>query len=149
MNIAKNLEISAFHFPDNMALMDGKTALSYRQMNTESNKIASALQQMGATPGEHIGLCAPNSNSWLCFYFGILKAGAVAVTLPYAMTRSELAPVLEDCKPVMMFTDDKKFSDFEAIACIKTIISGTSKPGTRHTTYDALILNETGSFQTI
>ncbi|OGR28303.1 MAG: AMP-binding protein [Desulfobacterales bacterium RIFOXYA12_FULL_46_15] len=149
MNIAKNLEISAFHFPDNLALMDEKASLSYRQVDIESNKIAAAIQKTGIAPGDPVALCAPNSNEWLCFYFGILKAGAVAVTLPYAMTRSELIPVLDDCKPVMMFTDDKKFSDFEAIACIKTIISGTSKPGTRHTTYDALILNETGSFQTI
>ena len=144
MNIAKNLEISAFHFPDNMALMDGKTALSYRQMNLESNKIASALQRMGVTPGEHIGLCAPNSNSWLCFYFGILKAGAVAVTLPYAMTRSEIAPVLEDCKPRVVFTDDRKISDLEKTTGLDILITDTGE-----TSYSSLIEAETGDFKTL
>ena len=144
MNLSKNLETSAFHFPDKPALMDGKTVLSYRQMDIESNKIAAALLKMGVTPGEHIALCAPNSNSWLCFYFGTLKAGAVAVTLPYAMTRNELAPVLKDCRPRIVFTDDKRIPDLEKTAGIDIIISETGK-----TSYDMLILNETGEFKSI
>lgn len=142
MNIAKNLEIPAFHFPDNLALMDGKTALSYRQMNLESNKIAAGLQRLGVSPGDHIALCAPNSNSWLCFYFGILKAGAVAVTLPYAMTQSELTPVLKDCRPKIVFTDDKKIPDLDKKAGIKIIISESGD-----TSYDTLIRNESGDFR--
>ena len=144
MNIAKNLETSAYHFPDKMALTDGKAALSYRQMDIESSKIAAALQKMGVTPGEHIALCAPNSNSWLCFYFGILKAGAVAVTLPYAMTRNELAPVLKDCSPRIVFTDDKKIPDLEKTTGLDIFISQTG-----NTSYDTLILNETGEFRAI
>nr|NJM02920.1 acyl--CoA ligase [Desulfobacula sp.] len=142
MNIAKNLEVSAFHFPDNMALMDGKAALSYRQANLESNKIAEGLQRLGVSPGDHIALCAPNSNSWLCFYFGILKAGAVAVTLPYAMTQSELTPVLKDCKPKIVFTDDKKVPDLDKKTGIKTIISESGD-----ISYEALIRNESGEFR--
>jgi long-chain acyl-CoA synthetase len=144
MNIAKNLETSAFHFPKKIALMDGKAALSYRQMDIESSKIAAALQKMGVTPGEHVALCYPNSNSWLCFYFGTLKAGAVAVTLPYAMTKSELTPVLKDCRPRIVFTNDRKITDLEKTAGIKTIISESGD-----TSYDTLILNETGEFTAI
>ncbi len=144
MNIAKNLETSAYHFPDNMALMDGKTSMSYRQMDIESNKIAASLQKMGVAPGDHIAVCAPNSNAWLCFYFGTLKAGAVAVTLPYSMTKSELIPVLEDCKPKLVFTDDKKISDLEKITGIESIIAQSGDMS-----YDAMILNETGRFQIV
>ncbi len=144
MNIAKNLEISAFHFSDNIALMDGKASLSYRQMDVKANKIAAALQRMGVMPGEHVGLCAPNSNAWLCFYFGVIKAGAVAVTLPYAMTQSELNPVLEDCRPKVLFTDDKKASDFENTAGLGPIITETGR-----ISYQSLMLNETGSFKTV
>jgi long-chain acyl-CoA synthetase len=113
MNIANNLENAAFHFPKNIALIDGKNQLSYQELNQESNQIALALQKMGGQPGDHIALCAPNSFSWIGFYFGILKMGGVAVTLPYAMTRNELAPVLEDCKPKMIFTTDQKWVDLD------------------------------------
>ena len=108
MNIAKNLENAARQFPDNMALMADGVQLTYRQFNTSANRVAAALQKKGVKPGSHIGLCAPNSPDWLCFYFGVLKTGAVAVTLPHAMTGDELIPVLADCDPEIIFTDDTK-----------------------------------------
>ncbi len=144
MNIAKNLETSAFHFPDNLALIEEKTALSYRQMDNDSGKIAAALRKMGVTPGEHIALLAPNSSRWLCFYFGILKSGAVAVTLPYAMTRNELIPVLADAKPRIIFTDDKKKPDFEKTDGLETIISETGD-----ISFESLIENETEGIDSV
>ncbi len=144
MNIAKNLETSAFHFPDKMALMDGNSSLSYRQMDMESGRIAVALQNMGVAPGEHIALLAPNSNAWLCFYFGVLKMGAVAVTLPYSMTKNELTPVLLDCKPKIIFTDDKKIQDLDKSIGIETIISENGD-----VPYKSLLENKTIAFSAI
>jgi long-chain acyl-CoA synthetase len=46
---------------------------------------------MGVKPGDHVGLCAPNSGDWLAFYFGVLKAGAVAVTLSSLLKPDELS----------------------------------------------------------
>ncbi|MGB2884499.1 MAG: AMP-binding protein [Dehalococcoidia bacterium] len=54
---------------------------SYAQLNERANQAATALIRMGVKPGDHVGLCATNSGDWLAFYFGVLKAGAVAVTL--------------------------------------------------------------------
>ena len=55
-------------------------------MNEGANRVATALLKMGVKAGDHIGLCAPNSPEWLIFYFGVLKAGAVAVTLGSALS---------------------------------------------------------------
>jgi len=54
---------------------------SYAQLNERANQAVTALIRMGVKPSDHVGLCAPNSGDWLAFYFGVLKAGAVAVTL--------------------------------------------------------------------
>ena len=81
MNLARNLERSAFYFPDRPALSEGSSEISYRQFNESANRMATALIGMGIRPGDKVGLCAPNSSEWLITYFGILKAGAVAVTL--------------------------------------------------------------------
>ncbi len=111
MNIANNLETAAFHFPDQLALIDENRQLTYGQLNTEANQIACLLRGLLVSPNDHVAICAPNSCSWIAFYFGILKTGAIAVTLPYSMTRNELTPVLEDCKPKILFTDAAKLSD--------------------------------------
>jgi long-chain acyl-CoA synthetase len=81
MNLATNLERSAFYFPDRPALSEDLSETSYAQLNERASQAATALIRMGVKPGDHVGLCAPNSGDWLAFYFGVLKAGAVAVTL--------------------------------------------------------------------
>ncbi|MFH1152923.1 MAG: AMP-binding protein [Pseudomonadota bacterium] len=123
MNIANSLEISTLHFPDNIALVDQNRQMTYAELDAESNRIASALKTLGAAPGDHIALCLPNSCTWVTTYFGILKSGAVAVTLPHTMTQNELTPVLDDCRPRIIFTDDKKLPDIERPSCTTHILA--------------------------
>lgn len=111
MNLADNLNAAAFHFPDHLALIDENRQLTYRQLNAEADHIAGLLKKLGVDPDDHVAVCARNSCSWIAYYFGILKTGAVAVTLPYTMTRNELAPVLADCRPKILFTDTAKLPD--------------------------------------
>jgi long-chain acyl-CoA synthetase len=111
MNIASNLENTAFHFPDRIAIIEDDKTIRFAQFNQDANRIASALNSKGVRPGDHVALCAPNSYNWLAFYFGVLKAGAVAVTFSYLLMNAELAKILQDCKPQVLFTFDDKLSD--------------------------------------
>ena len=108
MNIAQNLEKSALYFPDRPAVIEAEQEVSYRRFNEESNRVATALIGLGVNPGQHVALCAPNSYEWLAFYFGTLKAGAVAVTISNALNRAELAPLLADARPKVLFTSEEK-----------------------------------------
>ena len=99
MNLATNLERSAFYFPKRPALCEDYAEITYAELNDRANRIATALLQIGVQPGDHIGLCAPNSGDWLAFYFGVLKAGAVAVTLSSMLKRDELDLLLNHAKP--------------------------------------------------
>ncbi|MCF8039235.1 MAG: AMP-binding protein [Desulfohalobiaceae bacterium] len=105
MNIASNMEAAALQFPDQMALRDEARIMSYQELNTEANRIASALRDLGLRPGDHVAVLAPNSCTWVAFYFGVLKSGAVPVTLPHSMTKAELDPILDDCRPNIVFTN--------------------------------------------
>jgi long-chain acyl-CoA synthetase len=111
MNVATNLECAAFHFPDHIAVIEGDRSVSFAEFNREANQIASALVSVGVQPGDHVALCAPNSYAWLAFYFGALKAGAVAVTFSHLLMKDELARTLADCEPKILFTADEKLED--------------------------------------
>ena len=115
MNIAFNLENSAFYFPENIAVIENEKAIRFKQFNQDASRIASALQDRGIRPGSHVAFCAPNSYDWLAFYFGVLKAGAVAVTFSHLLTKTELQKVLLDCKPEAIFTSDEKLADLGEI----------------------------------
>ena len=111
MNLAENLERSAYYFPDRLSILQEDRKISYLEFNKESNRVATALIGLGVQRGDFVALCAPNSIEWLAFYFGILKAGATAVTLPITFTKNELARLLDDARPRVLFTVDEKLED--------------------------------------
>ncbi len=111
MNLASNLERSAFCFPERPALCENDRVTTYRQLNEKSNRIATALMGMGVGPGDIIGLFAPNSDDWIAFYFGVLKAGAVAVTFSSLLRGDELALLVGHARPRIIFTCDEKLNE--------------------------------------
>jgi long-chain acyl-CoA synthetase len=113
MNLASNLESSAFFFPDRPAVSEGAVEVTYGQLNEHANRVATGLIKMGVRPGDRIGVCAPNSTDWISFYFGVLKAGAVAITLSSALKRDELSLLLDHSKPRFVFTTDDKLDDLK------------------------------------
>ena len=115
MNLASNLEASAFFFPDRPAVREGAVEVSYGQLNDDANRVATGLIKMGVRPGDRIGICAPNSADWITFYFGVLKAGSVAITLSSALRRDELTLLLDHSKPRFVFTTDDKLDDIQSL----------------------------------
>jgi long-chain acyl-CoA synthetase len=115
MNLAVNLERSAFFFPQRPAVRQTGLEVTYTQLNDQSNRIATGLMQIGVKPGEPVGICAPNSAEWIAFYFGILKAGAIAVTLSSLLTGNELANLVNHAKLRIIFTVDAKLQEMELL----------------------------------
>ncbi len=111
MNVATNLERSAFFFPNRPAVSENGIPLSYAELNEKAGRVAAKLVEMGLKPGEHVGLCAPNSADWLIFYFGVLKAGAVAVTLSSLLTPDEFRLLVGHAKLKFLYTIESRLGD--------------------------------------
>ena len=109
MNLARILEHAASNFPQRPAVVEGGHVTSYESLNQESSRAAKNVQ-----PGQMAAICLPNGRLWLAVYFGIIKAGGVAVTLPISMTTDELTAVLEDCRPALLITTEAKAADLGA-----------------------------------
>ncbi len=130
MNLANNLERSAFFFPDNPALRSESREVSYREFNEQANRVATALLKIGLQPGDHVALCAPNSIEWLEFFFGILKAGGVAVPLSNLLKKAELDLLIGHSKPAFAYTNEENLEvlqEFQKSGLIKNIISPGSE----------------------
>jgi long-chain acyl-CoA synthetase len=115
MNISNNLEKASFHFPNRPALSDSDLEITYSEFNDRANRVATGLLALGVRPGEHIGLLAPNSANWLIFYFGVLKAGAVAVTFSSLLTPNEMTLLLNHSKPRFLFTSEEKLEHLKNV----------------------------------
>ena len=128
MNLATNLERSAFYFPNRPALSEGPSEISYAQLNDRANRIAIALIKLGVSPGDPVGLFAPNSPDWITVYFGILKMGAVAVTLSSVLMQEEMELLINHAGPKVLFTHDEKLDDLTGLREADRLEKVTSFP---------------------
>lgn len=108
MNIARNLERSAYFLPSHPVICEESFEITYAQLNERANRIATGLIKLGVKPGDAIALCRPNSGNWVAFYFGVLKAGAVAVTISGVARSSELKGIINDVRPKMIYACEDK-----------------------------------------
>jgi len=71
---------------------------SYADLEAEANRIANVLVDHGLEPGDRVGLFVPNTPQFPTTYFGVIKAGGVAVPLNLRMDPETLAFVVKDAE---------------------------------------------------
>jgi long-chain acyl-CoA synthetase len=64
--------------------------LSFRQLDSLSDRVANGLVSSGVQPGDRVSLFGPNSWEWLVSHYGIAKAGAVVNPLSSMLTAGEV-----------------------------------------------------------
>ena len=109
MNLKQILEITAREAPQKPAIILGSEKISYRELDERSNRIASALTSSGLKKGENVAILMSHRPDWVSHYFGIIKAGGVAVLLSSALKAPELDSLLRDSETSVLITE-KRFS---------------------------------------
>ncbi|MDA2986361.1 MAG: AMP-binding protein [Actinomycetota bacterium] len=105
-NIAGFLRDSAVRNPDGVCLIDGDTHLTWREVDAAVDTFAAALIQRGLHAGDRVALMLGNSHSFVIAYYGILRAGLVAVPMNPAYTVAEVAVLLADSGARMLFVQE-------------------------------------------
>ena len=102
-NLATILMNSAGSYPDRTAVRLDERALSYRDLDELSARVASWLAGRGITPGDRVGLMAPNTVEFVELYYGILRAGAVVVPMNPLFKSREVSYHLSDSGAALAF----------------------------------------------
>ena len=95
---------------------DGET-WTYSDLLATSNQVARALvDEMGLVPGNRVLLRGPN-NPWLvASWFGVIKAGGVAVTTMPLLRSGELETMVDIANVTMAICDHRFMEDLSAAA---------------------------------
>lgn len=72
-----------------------RRAISWRDFDRRANRFANLLLSRGLERGTKVGILLMNCLEWLPLYFGILKAGCVAVPLNFRYSSEEIKYCLE------------------------------------------------------
>ncbi|MFK0132133.1 amino acid adenylation domain-containing protein [Streptomyces rubiginosohelvolus] len=87
--------------PDAIAVTDGDHALSYRELDALSDRIARLLEARGAGPGTFVALSLEPSAEQIGAILGVLKTGAAYLPLPADAPADRIRAQLVSARPVV------------------------------------------------
>ncbi len=74
--------------------------LTFRELDEDSDRLASGLRQMGAMPGTRLAMFVPPSIDFVSLVFGTLKAGLVPILIDPRMGGRQVLNCLAEVKPL-------------------------------------------------
>ena len=103
VNLADSLVHAATAYADRPAVKLDEVELSYAQLDQASQHVAGLLAARGVGPGDRVGIMLPNVPHWGVLYYGVLRAGAVAVPMNPLLKEREVAYYLGDSGANVLF----------------------------------------------
>jgi len=99
------LEQSARRAPGKVALVQDERRVSYARINDLAERLAAWLRVSGVARGDRVVILLGNGLEYVIAYYGILKAGAVAVPLNPELKPAGLQPILAQLEPAAVILD--------------------------------------------
>ena len=91
--------------PDREAFVTPDERVTYRELSSGARTVARALRRLGVSPGDNVGILAPNSIEFLEGFFGAAFIGAVVVPLNIRYQSPELAYIAQHAQLSAILTD--------------------------------------------
>jgi len=104
LNLAMILSEAARSRPGDSALVLGETHMSFAELESAANRLASGLRSGGLQQGDAVTVVLPNVPEYVISYFGVLKAGGVVVPLSGLLKAREIAHCIQDSGARMLIT---------------------------------------------
>lgn len=80
---------------------------TYAQLQAKANQIANVLtRDLGLVPGNRVLLCAPNNPMMVACWFGVIKAGGIAVAAMPLLRAKELSAIVDIAQISHALCDD-------------------------------------------
>ncbi|KQX74424.1 long-chain-fatty-acid--CoA ligase [Aeromicrobium sp. Root472D3] len=104
--IADVIRTSAKHHPDSVAITGEGRGVTYGELSTRSDRVASGLVSMGLVAGDRVAYLARNATEYWELFFGAAKAGVAIVPLNFRLSRDEITWILGDAEPAAILVED-------------------------------------------
>lgn len=99
--------------PDKTALVFGNERLSYQELNSRANQVATYLQTLNVGAETLVGICVERSVEMIVGILGILKSGGAYVPLDPAYPKDRLTYMLEDSQASVLLTQKKLVNELD------------------------------------
>jgi long-chain acyl-CoA synthetase len=113
-SMAGMIAARAAEIPDAPMVLYYDQVITYSQVNARANRVANYLKSKGVVKGDIVSTMILNSPEVYYTMFGIQKLGAVAGAINYMLKGPEIAYVLDDAKPKVVFVGSEYMQEFAA-----------------------------------
>ncbi|WP_345624567.1 amino acid adenylation domain-containing protein [Streptomyces ziwulingensis] len=93
--------------PDALAVVCGATALTYREVNEQANRLAHGLIARGVGPETRVAVALPRTPELVVALLAVLKAGGAYLPVDPDYPADRIRYMLTDARPVALLTDRK------------------------------------------
>ena len=90
---------------------DRFVSVTGRELLDQVQLVRSFIRSSGVQPGDRCALLAPNSVRWAAFHLGLMAEGVIVVPLYSRQAPAELAAMMKDCQPRLIFANDAALGD--------------------------------------
>ena len=91
--------------PDKVAVRAPDAILSYGELSLRADRLARRLRDLGANPGDLVGLCVERSASLVVAALGIVRAGAAYIAIDPVYPAERLQWMLDDAEATAVVSD--------------------------------------------
>ena len=107
---------AAKRWPQKTAIIDGDRRTTFSELDAYTDRLAVALQGIGVSKGNFVGILAPNCLEFEIGFFGILKAGATVTTINSGYRDREIAAQLTASGAAVLIVHDSLMEMAQAAA---------------------------------
>ncbi len=146
MTLAAMMADLAEHYEKKTAIFFQDQKISYDELNETANRIANSLLEKGIEKGDNVAILLPNRPEFVQSFFGIVKAGAVAVMVNTSFKTGEIRYILNNSQSAFLITTEKYFDRIsdkrEELANLKEIFIIADDPPSNLSSYSELLFGK-------
>jgi long-chain acyl-CoA synthetase len=106
-NLVTLLRTHATQKPQSPCLTFGTETLSFADVDARASRVARALEASGIQSGDRVAIVARNTSVHFELFFGCAKSGAIFVPINWRLSAREIADILADSSPSLLFIEDE------------------------------------------
>ncbi len=97
----------------------GERKYTYADVDAFANGVARSLLARGLRRGDRVAILSANRAEYLFAYYGIMRAGLVAVPINFKFPRQTIHFIIKDCGAKLIFCDSARRADCpDALDCV-------------------------------